>query len=180
MKHRRIITLLLFSFLLIGIFIPAQPAVAVGPEGYRNFDQFYDYDSVATINGTWGANLFIGNDENKEFDRILPKGTQWQIYGYTKRKDGFYYWAGGNQWIQGNQAGVRVDNEPDAILNVIAKYGDSNYPDFYWLTDHAINQYWGADFWRVKQIGPVSGSFINQYIVYPDGSAYLLKTTDHY
>ncbi|GAF41778.1 hypothetical protein FC83_GL002712 [Agrilactobacillus composti DSM 18527 = JCM 14202] len=176
MKHRKIIMLLLSGFLLIGIFIPTQSAKA---EAYKKIDQFYDYDSVATINGTWGANLYINNDSHKEFDRILPKDTQWQIFGYTKRKDGFYYWAGGDQWIQANQAIVHVDNKSDAILNVVAKYGDSNNPDTWWLSDHISNGYWGTDYWRVKEMTIIGVSYIYQYVVYPDGSSYRLDNSDN-
>ncbi|MCH4169720.1 MAG: hypothetical protein LKF36_00720 [Lactobacillus sp.] len=175
MRHRKITILLLSGLLLIGLFVPSQIAKA---EAYKNVDQFYDYDSVATINDTWGANLFINNDSNKQFDRILPKDTQWQIYGYTKRKDGFYYWAGGDQWIQANQAIVHVDNKSDAILNVIAKYGDSQNPDTFWVTDHVANQYWGADYWWVKEMGPNSGTSQHQYVIYPDGTAILLRGSD--
>ncbi|GAF40597.1 hypothetical protein FC83_GL000194 [Agrilactobacillus composti DSM 18527 = JCM 14202] len=97
---------------------------------FRTNDTFYAYNTVVTVDGIWGANLFTGNDGNKQFDRVLPKNSQWRTFGYTRRYDGYYYWLGGNQWVQANQVKIPVNNRWDAILNVVAKYGDienSNY-----------------------------------------------------
>ncbi|WP_416353733.1 hypothetical protein ACNAN0_02110 [Agrilactobacillus fermenti] len=168
--------LLLPLLLLISLLAPTQQANAQYG-GYRQFDHFYNYNSVATINGTWGANLYQGNDKDRKFDRILPVGTQWRIYGYTKRSDGFYYWAGANNWIEADQAGVVVDNESDAILNVIAKYGDDEDPDVYWLAGQVHDGYWGDDFWSVKNM-MANSDFKTQYVVYPDGSAHKIKISD--
>ncbi|GAF42019.1 hypothetical protein JCM14202_4017 [Agrilactobacillus composti DSM 18527 = JCM 14202] len=66
----------------------------VGPAPFKQPNVYYDYPTVATVNGEWGANVFYGNDDNKIFDKILPVGSQWQVYGYTLRKMvGIMMWA---------------------------------------------------------------------------------------
>ncbi|GAF42052.1 hypothetical protein FC83_GL000277 [Agrilactobacillus composti DSM 18527 = JCM 14202] len=185
MKHKHLFLLLLPLTILFGFLLVSQTAKA---EPYKNYDQFYDYSAVATIKGTWGANLFINNDHNKQFDKILPKDSQWQIYGYTKRKDGFYYWAGGDQWIQANQAMVPVDNASDAILNAIAQYKDSGDPDTYWVPIHIVADYgndyrggyWGTDYWWVRDEGPRAASFKQSFVVYPNGNAFKLPAGGPY
>ncbi|GAF42053.1 hypothetical protein FC83_GL000278 [Agrilactobacillus composti DSM 18527 = JCM 14202] len=178
----------LFSILLplIALFSLCASNQKVKAATFKNYDQFYAYDSVTTIDGTWGANLFINNDSNKQFDKILPKDSQWQIYGYTKRKDGFYYWAGGDQWIQANQARVPVGNESDAVLNVVAKFGEDDNPKTYWIPVHIFPEakngyrggYWGTDYWWVRDAGPEFGSYRDSYIIYPDGNTTKLKIGD--
>ncbi|GAF41348.1 hypothetical protein JCM14202_3281 [Agrilactobacillus composti DSM 18527 = JCM 14202] len=72
----------------MGCFGSVQTVSADGTGRINSFkavDTYNDYRSVATVDGTWGANLFEGNDGQKVFIKILPKDSQWQVYGYTKR-----------------------------------------------------------------------------------------------
>jgi hypothetical protein len=149
-----------------------------------NSDYFYAYDSIATAYGPWGANLFSGNDNNKQFERILPQDSQWRVYGYTMRSGIIYYWAGGDQWIQGDQVHVVVDNESDAILNCVSRF-HRDTALVSWFGVHrspatAINgeydDYWGPDYWWVRDMTG-AGSFKNQFIVYQDGSAYMIDNS---
>jgi hypothetical protein len=86
---------------------------------YDTLDTYYPYQSVAIVNGQWGANLFDQNTSDKQFNRVLPVNSQWQIYGYTRRADGYYFDVGGDQWIQANQVKVPVSSADDAQLNVL-------------------------------------------------------------
>lgn len=105
----------------------------------RPQNTYFDYSSNATVVGTWGANLFQGNDDQKKFQRILPRGSQWHVLGYTWRGDGYYYYAGGNQWIQANQVKVPVYSGADALLNVVSRFGDDTSNDSAWTAKDFLN-----------------------------------------
>ncbi|MCH4171154.1 MAG: hypothetical protein LKF36_08015 [Lactobacillus sp.] len=138
MKMKQICFAALLGLILsIGIF--TKPGtVSADPSRAQNV--YYDYPTTATVVGTWGANLYNGNDNNKVFQRILPNGSQWQVYGYTWRDDGYYYYAGGDLWIQANQVKVPVYTMADAILNVVSRVtGETAKPGWRWVAD-----WWGA------------------------------------
>ena len=164
MKFKKTMSLL-FAMLLLGVaFLPDGQVSAAYGGGFRNENYFYDYESVATVNGTWGANLFEGNDQNKQFVRILPVDSQWKVYGYTRRADNYYYWAGGDLWIQANQVRVPVENNSDVLLNVVTKYRDDDFqPDqAYWLPisvpDYTpTSGYWGDKYSVAHRIPYTTG-----------------------
>ncbi|KRM32788.1 hypothetical protein FC83_GL000188 [Agrilactobacillus composti DSM 18527 = JCM 14202] len=115
-------TLLLLPLLLYkSETVQAYPAtdVPLFYSKYDTLDTYYPYQSVATVNGQWGANLFDQNTPDKQFDRVLPVNSQWQIYGYTRRTDGYYFDVGGDQWVQADQVKVPVSSADDAQLNVL-------------------------------------------------------------
>ncbi|GAF41397.1 hypothetical protein FC83_GL002276 [Agrilactobacillus composti DSM 18527 = JCM 14202] len=156
---------------LTGLFVGNQQVQAAA---FRPVDTFQHYVGTATINGTWGANLFSGNDQNKVFQKVLPKDSQWQIFGYTHRSDGYYYYAGGDLWIQGNQAKVPVNSGTEAILNTVATYGDVSNPANYWriASNGWINGYWGNHYMEVTNNN--GGGVVATYIVYGNGDAVAL------
>ncbi|MCH4170474.1 MAG: hypothetical protein LKF36_04515 [Lactobacillus sp.] len=159
-------------FGLTGLFVGNQPVHAAA---FRPVDTFQSYAGTATISGTWGANLFSGNDQNKIFQKVLPKDSQWQIFGYTHRSDGYYYYAGGDLWIQGNQAKIPVNSGTEAILNTVATYGDVANPANYWrITSNGwINGYWGDRYMEVTNNN--AGIVLATYIVYGNGDAIALS-----
>lgn len=120
------------TFLVVAGVLSNTDQVSAHPS--RDQNVYYDYPTTATVVGTWGANLFEGNDQNKVFQRVLPVNSQWQVYGYTWRDDGYYYYAGGNLWIQGNQIKTPVYNWLDAILNVVSRYGEDWNSNTRWRT----------------------------------------------
>ncbi len=178
MKSKKAFTLLFSLILLLELLVPIAKVQAEGIlYGFREKDQFYDYSSVATVSGQWGANLFEGNDREKKFLKILPKNSQWQVYGYTSRYDGFYYWAGGDLWIQAKQVRVPVYDDNDALLSTVTRYHDENEADSRWhVIYHGYNSpygnYWGDRFWEVKDQSIFYPQYFYHFIVYPNGDAY--------
>ena len=182
---------LLFAMLLLGVaFLPVGQVSADTEEPregfgeFREKNRFFDYDAVATVDGTWGANLFEGNDQNKQFVRILPVDSQWKIYGYTRRADNYYYWAGGDLWIQADQVRVPVENDSDVLLNIVAKYGDEDLrPDINWTIGPISNGYWGNYYWAARKIRHAAGNYgdmavLANYIVYPNGDVFPMSFED--
>ncbi|WP_416353609.1 hypothetical protein ACNAN0_01125 [Agrilactobacillus fermenti] len=155
------------------------PTKSVQAESFRPLNQFNDYYSVATVDGQWGANLYQGNDQDRVFDRILPRESQWKIYGYTKRSDGYYYWAGANNWIEADQVQVPAQDEQDAILNIVTKYpkyDSSSTYNTYRPIWNPSGGYWGDQpYWTVvryewNELGAVAA--LQWFVVYADGAAY--------
>ncbi|KRM36468.1 hypothetical protein FC83_GL002723 [Agrilactobacillus composti DSM 18527 = JCM 14202] len=154
-----------------------------GPGPFKEANTYYDYPTVATVNGEWGANVFYGNDDSKVFDRILPIGSQWQVYGYTLRKDGWYYDVGGDMWLQANQAKVPVSDNYDALLNAEAFIGSIGAHDDYRVL--LVRDEYGVHYKVGRFIyGYVSGSAIFEdaylYNVYADGQVYSMGPISRY
>ncbi len=193
MKSKRIYLVILTLVGLLACLGPVQTVSADGTGRINSFkadDTNNDYRSVATVDGTWGANLFEGNDDQKVFIKILPKDSQWQVYGYTKRADGYYYNVGGNLWLQGNQAKVPVTDDNDASLNVFAHHPEddiypfdlgkisdmADYPEYMWWSRKLVNSpKWGTInvlvLARMSVGNGVDWIPINWgYLVYPDGT----------
>lgn len=152
----------------------------LGPGPFKEADVYYDYPTVATVNGEWGANVFNGNDDNKVFDKILPVGSQWQVYGYTLRTDGWYYYVGGDMWLQADQVKVPASDSYDALLNVEAFLGGRGTKDDYAVA--FISDEYGLHYKAARYVyDTLSGGPIFQithiYNVYADGQVYNMGTT---
>ncbi|GAF41657.1 hypothetical protein FC83_GL000274 [Agrilactobacillus composti DSM 18527 = JCM 14202] len=163
---------------------------------FKPINTYNDYDAMATVDGTWGANVFEGNDSQKVFKWILPQGSQWQVYGYTKRSDGYYFYAGHDLWIQGTQVKVPVNDANDAFLDYVIKYPDkdtsstdeqaisrlamADLPHLLTAYHESSNSgYWGEDYYHIYEgtpdIGPNGTGLYWRaidlgYVVYPDGT----------
>lgn len=146
---------------------------------YRTQNTFFSFRTVATSDATWGTDLFKGNDAHKKHIRILPKWSQWKVFGYTRRADGYYYWLGGNQWAKASQMRIPVYNRWNAYLDVVAKFGDVDNSDFTILGNSVDPAPWqdygdGDRYMEVNE-DPIdwSGNQIRSHIyyVYPSGYA---------
>jgi hypothetical protein len=171
---------------------------------FKPINTYNDYDTVATVDGTWGANVFEGNDNQKVFKWILPQGSQWQVYGYTKRSDGYYFDVGNNLWLQGDQVKVPVGDENDAFLDYVIKYPEKDkcstdkiaisslplaYVPHLLRADHETGNtgYWGEDYYHIYEGTPevvdnvgLDWIGIDQgYVVYPDGTV-VRPTENHF
>ncbi|GAF40639.1 hypothetical protein FC83_GL000235 [Agrilactobacillus composti DSM 18527 = JCM 14202] len=179
MRVKRLL-LTVLSGLALGIgYLAVTPNTAQAEVATQ--DTYYAYSTVATADGTWGANLFNGNDQNKVFQRVLPRGSQWQVFGFTKRADAFYFDVGNNQWIQGNQVRVPANSAADAGLDVAIKFGDTYGPYvFGYMADQSGNALlsgkWGSNYYIIRRNyqehaynNPVA---ITNYIVYQNGDTF--------
>ncbi len=132
---------------------------SIGATPFKEPDVYYDYPTVATVNGEWGANVFYGNDDNKVFAKVVPADSQWRVYGFTSRKDGWYYDVGGDMWLQASQAKVPVADAYDALLNTEAFLSGKGTLDVYHII--LVDDEYGVHY----KVSRVSYSFI------PDGPA---------
>lgn len=154
---KKIIGVTAFLLVLLGVVLPSTHTAQAERSDYLSFDggvafqsdHFYDYDSVATVNTSSGANLYNGNDSNKKYIKTLPNNTRWKVFGYTKRSDGFYYWAGGDQWIQAKSTKIYIENSSDAVLAYAVKYGETEWTGYRFAYEITGNNYWGSKYWIV-------------------------------
>ncbi|GAF41587.1 hypothetical protein FC83_GL002607 [Agrilactobacillus composti DSM 18527 = JCM 14202] len=142
---------------------------------FPQVDTYYALASNVTVTGPFGGNLFNGNDNNKTYNRVLPKGSVWQAFGVTHRGDGYYYDLGGNQWLEAKQAKLAVVTLNDAYLNVIISQNLANaHVHLLALNGGWIwNGYWGNQYVEIGQYHTYGfGIRETFYVVYPDGSTY--------
>ncbi|KRM33928.1 hypothetical protein FC83_GL002311 [Agrilactobacillus composti DSM 18527 = JCM 14202] len=157
----------------------------VGPAPFKQPNVYYDYPTVATVNGEWGANVFYGNDDNKIFDKILPVGSQWQVYGYTLRQDGWYYDVGGDMWLQADQAKVPVSDGYDALLNAIVSLGgkglstNDGYISILVRDEYGVHYKVGRWIYDYLDGSPMYQETL-QYNVYYDGQVYAMGKAPRY